>query len=132
LLDWEDVVMSSRDAEIWERHSRGESLREIAEAMGLSKSYVHKIVDRLRSVAPVDPDPVLSLLSPAEWSAAGVDVGELAARNALSHYRFQRFLVVEDPKVVAARNRLAGQGWDLEALTVWWMALPVESAPRAG
>ena len=100
LLGWDNAVMSSgfvpddaRDALIWERHSRGESVRQIAAAIELSKSYVHKILARLRSV-PDQPvgdgcgDPILVLLTDQDLAHLGVSDADVSnGLSALERYR---------------------------------------------
>jgi hypothetical protein len=100
LLGWDNAVMSSgfvpddaRDALIWERHSRGESVRQIAAAMELSKSYVHKILARLRS-APDQPggdgcsDPIVVLLTEQDLAHLGVSDADVSnGLSALERYR---------------------------------------------
>jgi hypothetical protein len=139
LLGWDNAVMSSgfvpdyaRDALIWERHSRGESVRQIAAAMELSKSYVHKILARLRSV-PDQPvgdgcgDPIVALLTDADLAHVGVSAADVSSGlSALERYRI---MGLRSAAGDAARELLDhGRGGDAWAQ---WLAAGADAAAVA-
>jgi transcriptional regulator with XRE-family HTH domain len=129
------VPDAARDALIWERHSRGESVRQIAAAMELSKSYVHKILARLRSV-PDQPvgdgcsDPIVALLTEQDLAHLGVSAADVSSGlSALERYR-----ILGLPAGSAARDAARelfdhGRGGD-----AWrqWMDAGPDPVPVAG
>lgn len=123
------VPDDGRDALIWELSQRGESERSIARQVKVSKTYVHKMLTRLRSVPdgpahelPVSPaetfdegspgDPlIVSLLSKADLAVLGLSADDLAGFRGNELHAYRLMGVVHTERARKARELLSGRFW---------------------